>query len=259
LERREPPEVRHLPARWDGLALWPEDAVEPAVAQAQVGVVARIGRADEGALESAERDRLLLLGPSYRIRLAGDLPLEALGGGEQIEPLGVELRRLRPFELPELVAVPVGVEHGEAGLRRPQRHLLALEGHARGDERVLQRVLPLGELRRDDAALARLAQPVEPLPLLALGGVLRLAEHLDLRMREQVRVARDDRRLLGDLLLPHTNRAALFGALVVVVVQACLVLLRRADGGRGHATSLVDGELLDRPKQLVDRERLAQI
>ena len=60
-----------------------------------------------------------------------------------------------------------------------------------------------------------------------------LVQCLDLLAGEEIGVARDDRRLLGDLLLPYTNRAALFGALVVVVAQPRLVLvLRRAPPAR---------------------------
>ena len=90
-------------------------------------------------------------------------------------------RRRRPLELAELLAVGVRVEHREPRLRRAQRHLLAAERHARAEDRVLERVLLLGELGGDDAGLAGLAQPVEPLALVAGRAVLRLAQRLELR------------------------------------------------------------------------------
>jgi hypothetical protein len=50
------------------------------------------------------------------------------------------------------------------------------------------------------------------------------AQRLDLVPGEEVRVARDDRRLLGDLLLPHAHGASLLGALVEVALELGFVL-----------------------------------
>ena len=51
----------------------------------------------------------------------------------------------------------------------------------RAEDRVLERILLLRDLRRDDAGLAGLAQPVQPLVVLAARGALGVAEGLDLR------------------------------------------------------------------------------
>ena len=99
----------------------------------------------------------------------GELRVELLAGAEELEPLVVERRRGVAVDAPELLAVGVLGQHGEAGLRAAQRHLLAAEGDARGQDLVLERVLALGQLARDQPALAGLAQPVEPLALLVGG------------------------------------------------------------------------------------------
>jgi hypothetical protein len=150
---------------------------------------------------------------------------------EQRAPIRVEARRLGPLELAERFAVRVRVEHGKPRLGRAQRHLLAAKRHARAEQRVLERVLLLCELGGDDASLARLAQPVQPFALGSVGRALRLEQRLDLRAGEQVAIARHDRRLLGDLLLPDPDRAAFLGPLEVVLLEAQLVLGCAANGG----------------------------
>ena len=82
-------------------------------------------------------------------------------------PILVEAGRLGPFQLAERLAIVVRLEHGQPCLGRAQRHLLTGERHAGAEDRVLERVLLLGELRRDETAFAGLPQPVEPLPLVA--------------------------------------------------------------------------------------------
>src|SRR5437764_836059 len=83
-----------------------------------------------------------------------------------------------------------------------------VELDARGQDRVLEHVLALGELGGNEARLAGLAQPVEALALVRVGGiVLGAAERVDLVAREEIAVARDDLRALGNLLLPHAHGA----------------------------------------------------
>ena len=177
------------------------------------------------------------------------------------EPVGIEPRRLRPLEVAELLAVGVAVVHRQARLRGAQRHLLALERDARADERVLERVLLVRELGGDDPALARLPQPVEALAVFALRGVLRLVQRLELRAREQVGVAGDDRRLLRHLLLADANGAAFLGALEVVVAQARLVLGWGANGCGRHGSEQTSraARFFTVERSVVDRVRLAQI
>ena len=142
------------------------------------------------------------------------LGFERLGGGDQRQLLGAKARRFVGLKLAQLVAVGVGIEHRGARLRRPERHLLVVPDDAGGQDLVLQRILALRQLDRDDSALAGLAQPVEPLDLVR-GGVagLRLAlglgQRLELGAREEIAVAGDDLSLLGDLLLPHPDCAGL--------------------------------------------------
>ena len=74
-----------------------------------------------------------------------------------------------------------------------------------------------GDHSLDEPPLASLAQAVEPLALVTLGRLLRLAQQLELRPREEIRVAGHDRRQLRDLLLADPDGANLL-ALVPVVV-----------------------------------------
>jgi len=87
----------------------------------------------------------------------------------------------------------------------------------------------------DEAALAGLAQPVQPLALIAVGALLLVAQRAQLLATEEIRVAGDDRGLLGNLLLPHAHGAALFGTFVQVALKLHLELGGRANrSGRAH-------------------------
>src|SRR5437868_6946731 len=81
------------------------------------------------------------------------------------------------------------------------------------EDRVLERVVALGELGDEQACLAGLVEPVEPLALVALRVLLGRAKRVELLAAEEIGVARDDRRLLRDLLLAHAHRAPLLRAL----------------------------------------------
>src|SRR5919198_6769809 len=129
----------------------------------------RDGRARLGKrpLELPQRDRLLLLGALDRILGPGDLGLETLAGAKNLEPLVIERRREIPGAAAELVAIGVRRKHREPRPGGPQRQLLPAEVDPRRQDRVLERVLALGQLRRDQPALAGLAQTVEPLTLVS--------------------------------------------------------------------------------------------
>src|SRR5581483_2239419 len=99
----------------------------------------------------AQRDRLLLLVARDGIGLPADVGLELLARFEEHASLLVELRRRRALEAAELLAVSVVVEHREARLRRPERELFAAERHPRLQDRVLERIVLLCELRGDHA------------------------------------------------------------------------------------------------------------
>src|SRR5205807_1164584 len=103
----------------------------------------------------------------------------------------------------------VVVEHRELRLRGPQRHLLVLERDARRKDRVLELVVALGELGRDQPTLTGLAQAVEPFALIDLGALLFVPQRMELIAAEEILVTRDDRGLLRDLLLAHANGAPL--------------------------------------------------
>ena len=133
------------------------------LAQLVVTGARRVARALERTRQVAQRDVLLLLVALDRVGDPGVLGRELLGRTKEVEPVGVEPGAHLGLDRAELLAVGVGREHGELRLRVPERHLLALERHARGEQPVLELVLALGELRRHEPRLARLAKPVEEL------------------------------------------------------------------------------------------------
>ena len=188
----------------------------------------------EHALELRQRDPLLFAVPRDGIGLARELGLECLAGREELAPVVVETRADSVRERAELVAVAVTGQHGELRLRIPQRHLLAAPVDPRGQDPVLELVLPCRELGGDDPGLAGLSQPVEQLALVAARRLLGGSEHVDLRGREEVAEALDDRGLLGDLLLAHPHGAPLFGALEEVARKALFVVGRGSDRGDAH-------------------------
>ena len=138
------------------------------------------------------------------------------------------------LEVAELFAVAVLGQDRELRLRGPERHLLALERDSLGENGVLELVLPLGELAVREAGLARLSEPVEALALVAVGLLLGRAQRVELLAGEEIRVAGDDRRLLGDLLLADAHGPNLLRALEDVGAEAVLVLRRAANRGDAH-------------------------
>src|SRR4051794_30198883 len=192
----------------------------------------------EGARQLAQRDRLLLLVPLDRVGDAGVVRGELLAGAHQLQPVGVERRARVRLDAAELVALVVRREHREQRLSVPERHLLALERNALGEEAVLELVFALRELRRDEAGLAGLAEPVQQLALVARDAVLRLAQGIELLAAEEVRVAADDLRLLGSLLLADAHGTPLLGALEEILLETLLEVRRAEDRSRAHVSTL---------------------
>ncbi len=149
--------------------------------------------------------------------LTRELSLEILPGDEKRASLlveaGIELQR----KLTQLFALCVVGQNGELRVGRPQGKLLTVEAEPRSEQRILECVLVPGDHSLDEPPLAGLAQAVEPLALVTLGRLLRLAQQLELRPREEIRVAGHDRSQLRELLLADPHGANLL-ALVPVVV-----------------------------------------
>jgi hypothetical protein len=216
------------------VAVGAEQTVEPALAQCEEARARLLGRGDERRLELTERDLLLLLAPRDRIRLAGELGLELLARAQELEPRVVEGRGRVRVQISELVPVAVLGQDREPRLSRAERQLLAAEGDAGGEDRVLERVVALRQLGDEQTGLTRLAQPVEPLALVALGLLLGRPQGVELVAAEEVGVAGDDRRLLGDLLLPHAHGPPLLRALEEVALELGLVLGGTSNRSRTH-------------------------
>jgi hypothetical protein len=100
----------------------------------------------------------------------------------------------------------------------------------------LKRVFELDGLRGHDSALACLAEAVEEFAVAPIvGAPFRVPERLELLAREEVAVAGDDLRLLGNLLLPDAHRPRLLRPLEQEPLQPGLELGRRPDGRDGHS------------------------
>src|SRR5207253_6544126 len=102
------------------VAFGAEQLLEPRVAKPAERIRRHIRRGNEHTLELAQRDRLLLLVPRNRIRLAADVGLELLACLEKGAPVRVEHGRCRSLELAELFALGVWVEDCEPRLGRAQ-------------------------------------------------------------------------------------------------------------------------------------------
>ena len=183
----------------------------------------------------AQRDSLLLFVALDRIGDAGEVRRECVFVPQQFATQLVEGGGCVGLEVAQLFAVAVLGQDGQLCLRRPQRHLLAFERDSLGENRVLQLVLALGQLTVGEARLAFLSQAVEPLALVALGLLLVRAKRVELLAAEEVGVARDDLRALGNLLLPDAHGSDFLRALEDVRAEAILVLRRAANrGDAGH-------------------------
>ena len=134
----------------------------------------------------------------------------------------------------KLLTIGVAREHSELRLGGAQRKLVALIGHSRGEDCVLESVLALAQLDVDESGLTRLAQAIDALTLGAGDAFLRLLERVELLAGEEVSIARDDLRPLGDLLLANPNSSSLLGALEEIALELGLVLGWCADGGDTH-------------------------
>jgi hypothetical protein len=146
--------------------------------------------------DRTERHALLGLVARDGIVDPRDVALELVTGAEQRAPLAVEGGGGRDHPLSQRVT-PVVVGLGrEPRLCGAKGQLAVVPGDARREKRVLELVLPLGELARDEPLLALEPEARDRLPGAALGRLLRLAQRVELRPREEVRVARDDRGLL---------------------------------------------------------------
>jgi hypothetical protein len=249
VERRQAAQVVDVERARLLVALGPEQALEPALAQPRVGTVHGFARRPEDALDFDEGDLLLLLAAVDRVGIARELALEPVVVADQLEPLVVEPGRAIEMAPPQLVPVAVVREHGEPRGGRAQRHLLSLPLHAGREDRVLELVVALGQLGGDDAGLAGLAQPVEPLTVAVVRALLLVAECGELVAREEIGVAGDDRRLLGDLLLADADRPAFLGPLEEVLPELRLELGGAEDRRRAahDATTLDDRRHIPRP------------
>ena len=208
------------------LAVGPEQAVEPPLPLRRERRRALDPRSVDRVENRAKRDALLGLVARDGVGDARDVGLELVPRGEERAALVVEGGRHLEHGGAERVAVGIGGLDGQTRLGRAERKLVVAPGDAGGEERVLERILALGELAVDDAFLAGEAQAGDLLAVVAARRRFGPGERLELLAGEEVRVARDDRRLLGGLLLPHADRPRLLGALLEVRVEPLLECLR---------------------------------
>src|SRR5436309_12480770 len=193
-----------------------QQEVEPALTPPDENDLDLLARRPEDRFELAQRDLLLLFVASDRVGLLAEIGLQLLVRAEQLEPLQVERRRRLALELTKLVTVPVARQNGQLGDRGSERELLTLEGKTRRQDRVLELVVLLRQLRGDQTALTGLPQSIQPLAPISLGLRLLVAEGAQLVAAEEILVARHDRRLLRDLFLADANGAAFFGPLEAI-------------------------------------------
>jgi hypothetical protein len=240
-ERRQPPQVRDVVRGRDLGALRAEEPFEPALAELLVGLLRLVARLRQHGGQLTERDALLVLAAGDGVVDARKIGGEVLLRAEQVAPVVVEARGRVAVQAPELLSVGVVAEHREVRLRGAERQLVAAEVDACGEDRVLELVLALGELRGHDARLALLPQAVDAFPLFARSVFLRSAQRVELVAAEEIRVTGDDGGLLGHLFLAHAHGAALLGALEEITAQTIFVLGGAADDGDTHRSRMYTG------------------
>ena len=226
-ERRHAADVGDVVGRRLGIALLPEDPVEPALPQRRVGVVLPAGGVVERGGEPPEVDLLELGAAGDRIRLLRELGVERLRAHEELEPPLVQECGRVGGELSELLAVGVLVEDRERGLSRPERHRLAVELDPLREGLVFEPVDELRKLEHRDAACAGLLQPEEALSVGHRGCLLGSSERLVLLAREQVRVPADHGRELARLLGADSHGTSLLRRLVEIAGESLLESVRR--------------------------------
>ena len=133
------------------------------------------------------------------------------------------------------------------GIREPLRWLTKLYFVSYAASQVLPTVIGGDAVRiaaharrRPDAKSEAAAAVLMERVVGSAGTLLLVAERTQLVAAEEIRVTRDDRRLLGDLLLPDANGAALFRPLVEVPLQLLLELRRAADRSRRHREDSIE-------------------
>ena len=155
-ERRETSDPREVGRRRARGGVRAEQEGEPAGALREERRGRRLARAVDGGQDRGEREALLRLVARDGILDAGELGLERLARLEQGSSLVVELLRHRRDPLAEQrPRCVVGLDR-EACHRGAQRQLVVLPGHPRGEECVLEGVLPL---RRAPDSRARPRRP----------------------------------------------------------------------------------------------------
>jgi len=226
LERRKAPDPRHVRARGGLLTVRAEQAVEPPLPLRCERRRALDPRSVDRVENRAERDALLGLVACDGVGDPRHVGVELVPGGEERAALVVEGRRHLEHGGAEGVAVGIGGLDSEPRLGGAERKLVVAPGNAGGEERVLERILALGQLAVGDSLLASEAQAGDLLAAVAARRSFGPGQRLELLAGEEVRVARDDRCLLGGLLLPHAYRPRLLRALLEVRIEPLLEWLR---------------------------------
>src|SRR6476469_393058 len=238
LERRQTAHPGGVVARRDVGTVVAEQSCEPGRAKRLVALGRIDARLVQRPRELAEGDSLLLLVALERAGDSRQRGRELLGRAQEVQTVVVERGARLGLDRTELLALGVLREHRQLRLGVPERHLLALEGDAGREQAILELVLTLRELGVDEAGLAGLAQAIEQLAGVAALTRLRLAQRVELLAAEEVGVAADDLRLLGDLLLPHAHGAPLLRALEAVALEAGFEFRWAENRSRRHVSTL---------------------
>ena len=164
-ERGQPADVGRVKGRRRRRSVRSQQAVEPAIAQLDVGVLDQCAALGDHIGQLAQRDALVFLAAENGILDSGQLRLHGLRRTTDLEPPLVHRRRGVGVDLAQLLAICVFVEHRELRVGVPQRHALSAVVDADRQQLVLYLVLHVDEIAREQAPLAALPESVEPLVL----------------------------------------------------------------------------------------------
>ena len=112
-ERRQPPDVGGVKGGRRRRSVRPQQAVEPAIAQLDVGVLDQRAALGDHIGQLAQRDALVLLAAENGILDSGQLHLHGVRRTSDLEPPLVHRRRGVGVDLAQLLAIGVFVEHRE--------------------------------------------------------------------------------------------------------------------------------------------------
>ena len=177
-ERRHAPQVGDVVRGRLVVPFRAENPVGPAFPKLRPRSVLRFGGGTENVCQLVQIDPLALGATPDDVGHTRELSVQGLAHPHELEPRVVEPGGGIARERAQLVPTRIVVEQGEHGLGRSEWKGLAAKLDPLGEDRVLELVGALGELRNDDSPQARFTEPVSAFTRQTDGGCVLVARVL---------------------------------------------------------------------------------